>query len=195
MKFTEKVLAASKNIYKFKNQNHQRGWAAENQVGAHFKKLNYQTRFQRYKTPFAEIDLVLHRGLDPDLLIEVKTLSHDEYLSFRVSERQKNRLRRAQIWYQENIRPCRLLLAIVCKNKEVLVLEYDFDCLAERVNVITNQSAIADLIKGIVGRHVFVYAIVRSDALRLQKSFFGLRQLNRLPKTKDIVLNLKGVTL
>lgn len=79
--------------------------------------------------------------------------------------------------------------------KEVLVLEYDFDCLAERVNVITNQSAIADLIKGIVGRHVFVYAIVRSDALRLQKSFFGLRQLNRLPKTKDIVLNLKGVTL
>lgn len=79
--------------------------------------------------------------------------------------------------------------------KEVLVLEYDFDCLAERVNVIANQSAIADLIKGIVGRHVFVYAIVRSDALRLQKSFFGLRQLNRLPKTKDIVLNLKGVTL
>lgn len=79
--------------------------------------------------------------------------------------------------------------------KEVLVLEYDFDCLAERVNVIANQSAIADLIKGIVGRHIFVYAIVRSDALRLQKSFFGLRQLNRLPKTKDIVLNLKGVTL
>lgn len=78
--------------------------------------------------------------------------------------------------------------------KEVLVLEYDFDCLAERINIINNQHAIADLVKGIVGRQVFVYAIMRSEALRLQKSFFGLRQLNRLPKAKEIVLDLKGVT-
>lgn len=79
--------------------------------------------------------------------------------------------------------------------KEVLVLEYDFDCLAERVNVVANQTPIADLIRGILGREVFVYAIVRSDALRLQKSYFALRQLSRLPKAKDIVLNLKGATI
>ncbi|MFA5421622.1 MAG: DNA polymerase III subunit gamma/tau [Bacilli bacterium] len=82
---------------------------------------------------------------------------------------------------------------IVAKN--VLVLEYDFDCLAERINIISNQSPIGALIKGIVGREVFVYALVRSETLRLQKSFFGLRQLNRLPKAKDIVLDFKGVKL
>jgi len=78
--------------------------------------------------------------------------------------------------------------------KDVLVLEYDFDCLAERINITSNQEALVDLIKGILGREVFVYAIVRSDALRLQKSYFALRQLSRLPKAKDIVLNLKGAT-
>ena len=79
--------------------------------------------------------------------------------------------------------------------KEVLVLEYDFDCLAERINIIANQSALSDLVKGILGRPVFVYAIVRSDALRLQKSYFALRQLSRLPKAKDIILNLKGAAV
>jgi DNA polymerase-3 subunit gamma/tau len=82
---------------------------------------------------------------------------------------------------------------IVAKN--VLVLEYDFDCLAERINITTNQEAIVELMKGIVGRELFVYAIVRSEALRLQKSFFNLRQLNRLPKAKDIQLDLKGATI
>jgi len=79
--------------------------------------------------------------------------------------------------------------------KDVLVLEYDFDCLAERINIVTNQSSIGELMKNIVGRDVFVYAIVRSEALRLQKSYFNLRQLNRLPKVKDIQLNLKGATI
>ncbi|MDD4153846.1 MAG: DNA polymerase III subunit gamma/tau [Bacilli bacterium] len=78
--------------------------------------------------------------------------------------------------------------------KDVLVLEYDFDCLAERINIASNQETLVDLIKNILGREVFVYAIVRSDALRLQKSYFALRQLSRLPKAKDIVLNLKGAT-
>jgi DNA polymerase-3 subunit gamma/tau len=78
--------------------------------------------------------------------------------------------------------------------KDVLVLEYDFDCLAERINIMANQVAIAELMKNIIGREVFVYAIVRSEALRLQKSYFNLRQLNRLPKAKDIQLNLKGAT-
>ena len=79
--------------------------------------------------------------------------------------------------------------------KDVLVLEYDFDCLAERINIVTNQNSIGELMKNIVGRDVFVYAIVRSEALRLQKSYFSLRQLNRLPKAKDIQLNLKGATI
>ncbi len=79
--------------------------------------------------------------------------------------------------------------------KDVLVLEYDFDFLAERINIVANQNAIAELMKNIVGRELFIYAIVRSEALRLQKSFFNLRQINRLPKAKDIQLNLKGATL
>ncbi|MFA7377935.1 MAG: DNA polymerase III subunit gamma/tau [Bacilli bacterium] len=80
-------------------------------------------------------------------------------------------------------------------TKDVLVLEYDFDCLSDRINIVTNQPAIAELIKEILGREVFVYAIIRSEALRLQKSFFGLRQINKLPKAKDIVLNFKGENL
>jgi len=79
---------------------------------------------------------------------------------------------------------------IVAKN--VIILEYDFDCLADRVNIITNQEPIAEVIKSVVGRPVFVYAVVRSEAVRLQKAFFGLRQLNRLPKPQDIILTFKG---
>lgn len=77
-------------------------------------------------------------------------------------------------------------------SDEALIIEYDFEVLANRLNIKKNQAIVSSLAKELVGRELFVYAVVRSDALRLQKQFLNLRQLGKLPKVADIKLNLKG---
>ncbi len=78
-------------------------------------------------------------------------------------------------------------------TNQVLVLEYDFEVLANRLNIKKNQNLINSLVKEMINREVFVYAVVRNDALRLQKEFLNLRQLNQLPKGDELELNLKEV--
>ncbi len=82
---------------------------------------------------------------------------------------------------------------VVCK--ECLVLEYEFVTLVNKVNVLRNQSTFAKIIETILGRKVVVYAMPRSETLRVSKIFLNLRQLQKLPKPSDVKVEIKGVIL
>jgi Holliday junction resolvase-like predicted endonuclease len=77
----------------------------------------------RWKTPFAEVDLVLRSPEGFMCLVEVKTLGNWDHFGHRVSARQRLRLKRAQAWLAEKQNGCLLMLAVVMGEHEVLVFD------------------------------------------------------------------------
>jgi DNA polymerase-3 subunit gamma/tau len=75
-------------------------------------------------------------------------------------------------------------------TKNVILLVYDFEKLASKVNVKVNSERISEILKMMLGHDVFVYAISRSDSTRLVKAYQNLRQISRLPLPKDIHISL-----
>ena len=78
-------------------------------------------------------------------------------------------------------------------TKNVLLLVYDFEKLASKVNVKANSDRISEILRMMLGRDVFVYAISRSDSTRLVKAYQNLRQISRLPLPKDIHITLEDL--
>ena len=79
---------------------------------------------------------------------------------------------------------------LLCLTKEVLILVLDFTKLRDKVNYKANQKTLSDLVKEILGRTVFVYALNQSEKNRILNKFFSLQQLNRLPEKSTIQLKL-----
>ena len=78
-------------------------------------------------------------------------------------------------------------------TKNVVLLVYDFEKLASKVNVKVNSDRISEILKMMLGRDMFVYAISRSDSTRLVKAYQNLRQISRLPLPKDIHIELEDL--
>ena len=76
-------------------------------------------------------------------------------------------------------------------TKDVILLVYDFEKLASKVNVKNNSKRISEILTKMLGKDVFVYAISRSDSTRLVKAYQNLRQISRLPLAKDIHISLE----
>jgi len=76
-------------------------------------------------------------------------------------------------------------------TKNVLVLLYDFEKLASKVNVKVNSNRISEILTKMLGEDMFVYAISRSDSVRLLTAYQNLRQISRLPLPKDIKIDLE----
>lgn len=74
-----------------------------------------------------------------------------------------------------------------------IILVYDFEKLADKVNVKSNSDRISEILKMMLGREMFVYALPRSDSTRLVKAYTNLRQINRLPLPKDIKITLEDL--
>ncbi len=80
-------------------------------------------------------------------------------------------------------------------SKDVLVLIYDFPKLADKVNLVSNQKSLNTILKKMLGHSLGVYAISRSESIRLRKVFFNLRQINQLPDINKVKFDknkLKG---
>ena len=75
---------------------------------------------------------------------------------------------------------------VICKN--VLLLNFDFERLAYKVNIKSNQANIASIVEAILKRKVFVYALSRGEEVRLRKLFLNLRQVNKLPAKEEVVI-------
>ena len=78
-------------------------------------------------------------------------------------------------------------------TKNVLVLQYDFEKLASKFNVKENSEKISTIIEKMVGKKMFVYAISRSESVRLLKAYQNLRQISHLPLPKDIKIDLEDL--
>ena len=78
-------------------------------------------------------------------------------------------------------------------TKNVLLLVYDFEKLASKVNVKTNSDRISQILHMMLGHDMFVYALSRADSTRLVKAYQNLRQISRLPLPKDIHITLEDL--
>lgn len=78
-------------------------------------------------------------------------------------------------------------------TKEVLVMEYDFEKLASKANIKSNQENISKVLSQMLGREVFVYSLPRSETVRLITAFHNLRQISQLPKANEIKINLEDI--
>ncbi len=78
-------------------------------------------------------------------------------------------------------------------SKEAIILEYDFSKLADKINIKTNADTAAEILSKMLGRMVFVYAISRSESVRLITAFNNLRQISKLPKVGEIQLTLEDL--
>ena len=75
-------------------------------------------------------------------------------------------------------------------TKEILVLQYELSSLADKVNIASNQQSLKEIVSKLVGRTVSVYALSRSEAVRLYEKFRNLYQVGKLPKLGEFTLNI-----
>ena len=80
---------------------------------------------------------------------------------------------------------------LVASNK-VIILEYQFEKLVSKINDISNQVLLQNVFKNVFGNKMFVYAVSRSESVRLQGKYMNLMQIKRLPKPSDVVLEFEG---
>jgi len=77
-----------------------------------------------------------------------------------------------------------------CICPDAIILSYNFTKRKKEANIMANQQPLEELLKEVIQRDVFVYAIDRIDANRLTAAFFNLQQINKLPKKAEVQLNL-----
>lgn len=90
-----------------------------------YLRNRWQVEFvaHRFLSPFSEIDLIVQRPDGRRLLVEVKSLSDPAFLDRRITEHQKNRLRRTYLWYLETWPETEFWLIMVLGRGEFLVIE------------------------------------------------------------------------
>jgi Holliday junction resolvase-like predicted endonuclease len=100
------------------------GLQAEERVTAYFLQKSFRVLKQRWRTPFAEMDLLIESPSGEIWIVEIKTLTHFDFLAVRVTRKQRQRLQRAHAYVQGlTRRPVCLYLAFVDPRGEVLLFE------------------------------------------------------------------------
>jgi DNA polymerase-3 subunit gamma/tau len=80
---------------------------------------------------------------------------------------------------------------LVASNK-VVVLEFASTSIVEKVNLIANQKDLQNVLFNTFKRKMFVYAVNRSESVRLQQKYMNVKQLGKLPKADTITINYVG---
>lgn len=71
-------------------------------------------------------------------------------------------------------------------SDDYLILNNNYESKSKKTNLIEYQSTFAELIEKITGKKYFVYSLGRSRSTEITKKFYGLMQLNKLPKADEI---------
>ncbi len=111
--FIEKPLLALKNTY----SEHKKGFYSEHLVTEFLKAQGFKILFKRLKTKFGEVDLVVAKE-DVTYLIEVKTVSNLDFISYRINAKQKRRLFRNYEYLLSKFGDSVLLAAYVMKKDQ-----------------------------------------------------------------------------
>lgn len=129
MKFTarpslELKNTSSKSSPKSKYSSWQRGLESEKIIQTYYAKLGYSVYKERFRTPYAEIDIIFRHPQKYSVLVEVKTVGSFDFLEHRLGFKQKQRLQRAQLYLSDLWgESLELHLAFVSLDGEVLVLD------------------------------------------------------------------------
>lgn len=74
-----------------------------------------------------------------------------------------------------------------------LVLQYDFEKLSAKANVKGNADKMSEVISKMLGKEIFVYAVSRSESVRLLTAYQNLRQISHLPAPKTVNITLEDL--
>ncbi|MBL7556175.1 MAG: YraN family protein [Bdellovibrionaceae bacterium] len=107
---------------------HIKGLNSENKVINHLQRQGWRLLHHRFKTKIAEIDLIFQKGHEFKM-VEVKSISSWNFVSYRVSKKQKQRLIRVFHYFQQRFSlDITLELALVPANGDILFIEIENDC-------------------------------------------------------------------
>ena len=74
---------------------------------------------------------------------------------------------------------------LVVSNK-VMILEYQTDNVVEKLNLISNQRDVQNVIRTVFNKKMFVYAVNRKGSINCQQKYMNLLQIGRLPKADTV---------
>ncbi len=74
---------------------------------------------------------------------------------------------------------------LVVSNK-AMILEYQTDNVVEKLNLISNQRDIQNIIRTVFNKKMFVFAVNRKGSINCQQKYMNLLQLGRLPKADTV---------
>ena len=77
-------------------------------------------------------------------------------------------------------------------SPKTLVIEFQSNNIVEKMNAKENQGDIQNVIQNTFGKKMFVYAVNRSESVRLQQKYMNLLQLGKLPKADTVVIDYVG---
>ena len=104
---------------------HVKGLESERRVIEHLKKQNWLLVHHRFKTRLAEVDLIFQKN-DQIRIIEVKSISSWDFIAYRISKKQKQRLIRVYDFFQRHFQHEILLeLALVPVDGDILFIEIE----------------------------------------------------------------------
>lgn len=107
-------------------RNSLRGLRCEELVLKYYQKNNYTLVHRRWKTAFAEVDLLLLNPENRYVMVEVKSLHSTDFLPHRLSWKQKARLQKViESFSSKNLSIC-FHLAVVNKVDQVLIFDSIF---------------------------------------------------------------------
>lgn len=73
-------------------------------------------------------------------------------------------------------------------TNNVLIINYDFEKLAHKVNIKENQKTLSNIVQTLTNKKLFIYALYKSEEIRLKNLFLNLRQLNKLPAKEEVII-------
>lgn len=77
-------------------------------------------------------------------------------------------------------------------SSKIMILEYQTDNVVEKMNLISNQKDIQNIIRTVFNKKMFVYSVNRKGSVELQQKYMNLLQLGRLPKPDTIEIDIVG---
>ena len=107
---------------------HVKGLNSEHKVIRHLQNQGWKLLQHRFKTKLAEIDLIFQKNNELRM-VEVKSVSNWDFVSYRVSRSQKQRLIRVYHYFQRRYAlDISLELALVPADGDILFIEIENDC-------------------------------------------------------------------
>lgn len=118
------VLSTERPSAELKNSS-QAGIDAENLVAEDLINRKCKILKQRFRTPFAEVDLIVRNQKNQIVLVEVKTLSRWEWVENRITQKQTVRLKRAMIYLEKYFNESMILCAAFVVGQKVYYVILD----------------------------------------------------------------------